>query len=42
VAATRAAVVPLEPPAPKLAAFLLGQIGFCAGFYGVTDYWVQW
>jgi hypothetical protein len=39
VARTEAALVPLTGAARGLADFLRRQIGFCTGFYGVTDYW---
>jgi hypothetical protein len=29
----------LRPAEPALAIFLERQIGFCQGFYGITDYW---
>lgn len=39
VADTQAAVAPLEGSAARLGEFVLRQIGFCAGFYGITDFW---
>jgi hypothetical protein len=39
VARTRTTLAPLADRAGRLADFLRRQIGFCAGFYGVTDYW---
>lgn len=35
----RQAIAPLREPYPDLAAYLERQMDFCAGFYGVADYW---
>lgn len=35
----REAIAPLREPYPALAAYLERQMDFCAGFYGVADYW---
>jgi hypothetical protein len=41
MAAATTAITPLARSVPGLAEFLLRQIGFCAGFYGITDFWGQ-
>jgi hypothetical protein len=38
---TQDTLLPLVASEPRLVAFLRRQIGFCSGFYGVTDYWGQ-